>query len=118
MPVPARSPCAALIETFREAFCREYSCSFADFERRALLAALYSHAQVVTLFVGYRTDRFTLDRAIINYCGTLRARTDMALMAFLTFLTLKVLPRHSSCRFARTAVSIAAASLSYLFSFS
>jgi hypothetical protein len=72
---PANKP---HMETLKEAFCRKFSCPPEEFERRALLAALYPHARIFTFLGSHHGDRFILDRAVINYCGSLRSRSDVS----------------------------------------
>ena len=59
------------IESLKDAFLRKFSCPPDHFERRLLRATLYPHARWLTLFGGYRSERFTVDRALLNYCGRL-----------------------------------------------
>jgi hypothetical protein len=65
------------METLKDAFCRKFSCAPEEFERRALMVALYPHARIFTSFGGHRGERFAVDRAVVNYCGLLRSRVDI-----------------------------------------
>ena len=59
------------IESLKDAFLRKFSCPPDHFERRLLRATLYPHARWLALFGGYRTECFTVDRALLNYCSRL-----------------------------------------------
>ena len=38
------------METLKDAFCRKFSCAPEEFERRALIVALYPHARIFSSF--------------------------------------------------------------------
>ena len=67
------------METLKDAFCRKFSCAPEEFERRALIVALYPHARIFSSFGGHRDDRFVVDRAVVDFRSNRRsnpARTE------------------------------------------
>ena len=65
------------MQTLKEAFCLKFSCPPEEFERKVFRAVIYPHAWPLTLFNGHRAQRFAIDRAIINYCGSLRSPKEI-----------------------------------------